>query len=231
MRREPFEAFVARRVEEQAPVLQEEHAVGDGERPLGALLREDDGGAGALDLCEEARGGVGIELRRRLVEQHEPRPHRQGGGQADPLELPARELVRPPSGQMGGAERVERGVHARPDLLRRRTEVLEPEGDVVAHERHEDLVLGILEDGRDRSREVGRARRARVAAADLDPTREPPAVEVRHEPGERADERRLPRARRAEQRDDLARLERHGHVGQGGRSDVRIRERQVLDAR
>ena len=49
--------------------------------------------------------------------------------------------------------------------------------------------------------------RPRVEAADLDPAGEAAAVEVRHEPGERAQERRLAAAGGAEQRDDLARVE------------------------
>ena len=47
---------------------------------------------------------------------------------------------------------------------------------------------GILEDGRDRAGELGRAGARRVSwPADLDPAGEAAAVEVRHEPGERAE--------------------------------------------
>ena len=59
----------------------------------------------------------------------------------------------------------------------------------------------------DASRELGRARSPGVAAFDLDPALEAAAVEVRDETGERAQERRLSRARRAEQGDDLAGLD------------------------
>ena len=73
--------------------------------------------------------------------------------------------------------------------------------------REDDLVLGILEEGRNRPREIGGARPPRVEPGHLDPACEPPAVEVRNEPGQRAQQRRLPRAGRPEQRDDLARLD------------------------
>ena len=62
---------------------------------------------------------------------------------------------------------------------------------------------------------AGRAR-ARVEPGDDDPAGEAAAVEVRHEPGERAQQRRLPGARGAEQRDDLARLELERDVASAG---------------
>ena len=65
-------------------------------------------------------------------------------------------------------------------------------------------VLRVLEHGRDRARELGRAHAARVVAADLDPPTEAAAVEVRHQPRKRADERRLPGPGGAEERHDLS---------------------------
>ena len=61
-------------------------------------------------------------------------------------------------------------------------------------------------------RRAPRDRSPGVAARDLDASLEAAAVEVRDEPGERAQQRRLARARRAEQRDDLARLDRERDV-------------------
>ena len=61
-------------------------------------------------------------------------------------------------------------------------DVLEAELELVLDAGHHDLVLGILEDGGDRSGQVARPCRPRVAAPDLDPTGEPAAVEVRHRP-------------------------------------------------
>jgi len=228
---EPGETLVERGVEQEAAVLEKDDAVGDGERPLGALLGEHDRRAERLDLGEQARGRLGVELGRRLVEQDELRPHGQGGREADPLQLPAGELVRAPPGQVLRADCPERAVHPWPDLRGRGAEVLEPERDVVAHERHEDLILRILEDRRDGAREVGRARMSRVQPPDLDAAGEAPAVKVRHEAGQRPQERRLPGPGRAEQRHDLARLDRQGHVRKGRCPDLRIRELEVFDPR
>ena len=98
-------------------------------------------------------------------------------------------------------------MYARPDLRGRRAEVLEPERDLVLDAAEDDLVLGVLEQRGDLVGEVGRAEAAGVAPGDLDAALETPAVEVRNEPSERAQERRLAGAGRPEQRHDLARLE------------------------
>jgi hypothetical protein len=44
---------------------------------------------------------------------------------------------------------------SRPDLGFWRAQILEPERDLVLDEGHHDLVLGVLEDRRDRSGKVG----------------------------------------------------------------------------
>ncbi len=71
----------------------------------------------------------------------------------------------------------------------------------------DDLILGILEEGCDLAGEIGGPEPPRVQAGDHDPALEAPAVEVRDEARERAQECRLARARRAEERHDLARLD------------------------
>ena len=75
--REPGEPVVAHGVGEDPAALHEEHAVGQGERPPGALLGENGRRAELADEGEEALGRLGIELRRRLVEEQEPRAKRK----------------------------------------------------------------------------------------------------------------------------------------------------------
>jgi hypothetical protein len=98
------------------------------------------------------------------------------------------------------------------DLGRRGAHVLEPEGDLGAHAREDHLVLGILEEACDGPGKIGRTSPARVEARDLDTAGEASSVEVRHESGERAQERRLARAGGPEEDDHLARLELEGHL-------------------
>ena len=125
-------------------------------------------------------------------------------------------------------DRLERLLGALPEALGLDAQVLEAEGDLVRDARHHDLVLRILEQRRHRAGELGRPRRARVPAVDGDAALEAPAVEVRHEPGERAQEARLARAGRAEQRDELARLDGERDVHER-RQLARVRERDPLD--
>jgi hypothetical protein len=120
-------------------------------------------------------------------------------------------------------------VHARPDLHRRRAKVLEPERDLVLDTAEDDLILGILEQRGDLVREIRWAETARVASGHLDPPLEPAAVEVRNEPGQGAEERRLAGARRAEERDDLARFDPERDVAERRPLHTGIRERQPFD--
>ena len=128
---------------------------------------------------------------------------------------------------MRGTDGVERLVNLCPDLRRRRAEVLEPERDLVRDPGHHDLVLRVLEDGRDRPDEVGRPGAARVEAADDDRPAEAAAVEVGHEPGERAQKRRLPAAGRAEHGDDLAVVDLDRDVLERGRARLRVGVRRA----
>ena len=77
--------------------------------------------------------------------------------------------------------------------------------------------------------ELGRPLEARVAAGDLHLADETPAVEVRDEAGQRAQERRLSGARGAEESDDFARLELEGHCIESGLDPVRIGEADRAD--
>ena len=129
---------------------------------------------------------------------------------------------------MGRADLTKRGGNLRPDLVGRDGDVLEPERDLVVDARHHDLVLRVLEDGRDDAGELGGAMGARVQPADLDPAREAAAVKVRHQAREGAQERRLAAAGRPEQRNDLAGVELERHVADG-RDATGIGEREALD--
>ena len=120
---------------------------------------------------------------------------------------------------------------ARQDLLERRAEVLEAEGDLCRDPRHHDLVLRVLEDRRDRPGQRGRMRAPRVEPGDHDPAREAAAVEMRHQPGERPHERRLPGPRAPDEEDDLTRLELEVDAVERRPIGARVRERQLLGAR
>ena len=210
-------------------MVDEEHAVAALERQRGPLLREKDRRAELAGEVEELFGALRIELRGRLVEQEQRGLESEHRGEAHPLELPGGQRLGPALGQPLSSHLCERCVHARPDLAGRPADVLEAEGDLVRDPAEDDLVLGILEEGCNLACEVGRAEPPGVPAGDHDPAPEPPAVEVRNEPRQRAEERRLARAGRAEQRHDLARLDPERDVRERGLLRARVGEREPLD--
>ena len=75
------------------------------------VRRADDRGAGLAGQPREEAGdgeGVGlVELRRRLVEEHDLRTRREGAGEGDPLPLAGGEAGDPLLGSFGEAHRVE----------------------------------------------------------------------------------------------------------------------------
>ena len=149
---------------------------------------------------DELVAGDRVELRGRLVEQHEPRPPGERRAERDALQLAAGQLVRRAVEQLLDAERERRLLHPARDRARPCAAVLEPEGELGAHRPEHDLRLGVLEQRPGHRGELRRAVLARVEPAGDDAARELAAVEVRHEPAGGAQERRLaatPTARRA----------------------------------
>jgi hypothetical protein len=220
-----------RRVEQHPAALDEEHAVGQPQDSRHPLLGQDDGRPGGRNRREEELRALRVQLRRRLVEQEQLRPQRERRRETDALQLSSRQLGRPPPGQVERVDRLERVLGARPDLGRRRAGVLEPEGDLVLDASHHDLILRVLEDGRDRPRELGGSSVTRIASADDDCAPEAPTVEVRNEPSERAQHRRLARAGRSEHDDDLAGTELEGEIPDSRYVCSRVGERETRDGR
>ena len=191
--RQPAQSLGLWRIDHDPPVLHEDDAVAALQRKGRPLLGDHDRAAERRREVEQRLRSLGVELRGRLVEQEEPRTESERRCNTDSLELAGGELVGLPAGEMLGAHPPERLEGANRDLERRHAEVLEAELELVLDAGHHDLVLGVLEDGRDRPGQVARPCRPRVAAPDLDPPGEPAAVEVRHQAGERAQQRRLSR--------------------------------------
>jgi hypothetical protein len=184
--RQPVQSLGLWRIDHDPPVLHEDDAVAALQRQGRPLLGDHDRAAERRREVEQRLRSLGIELRGRLVEQEEPRTKNERRCNTDTLELAGGELVGLPTGELLGAHPPERLEGANRDLERRHTEVLEPELELVLDAGHDDLVLGILEDGGDRPGQIARPGRPRLASFDLHPAREPAAVEVRHQAGERA---------------------------------------------
>ena len=197
------------------------------------MLREHDGGPPLLvDAAQDAQqlvAGDRVELGGRLVEQQQPRAARERCAEGDALELAARQLVGRALEQPGDTEGQRRLLHAARDRRGAPAAVLEREGQLRAHRAHDDLRLRVLEQrARDR-RQLRRAVRARVEAARDEPSGELPAVEVRDEPGRRAQQRRLARAGAAREHDELAGLDPQRDVGERRRGRAGIGVRHAIE--
>ena len=209
---EPLERLLARRIEHDAALVHEHDAIAAGEGAGRTLLGDEHGTRQMLDQVEERLCSVRIELRRRFVQQQEPGSQCERRGERHALQLSAGQLTGEAIRERFRADESQGLVHPRPDLVGRHADVLEAEGDLVRHLGHHDLILRILEHRGDDAGELRRARLPRVDPADDDAAREDTAVEVRDEPRERPQERRLPRTRRAEQGDMLAVADLQRHV-------------------
>jgi len=196
-----------------------------------AVVGDQDRDAKAHHVLEERIGGTGIELRRRLVEQQQPRPQCDRRREADTLQLASRELRDRAIGEVFGADCGERLVRAAHDVLRSGPDILEPERDLREHAREDDLLLGVLEDAGHRPGELGRPHCSRVEAGNLDAPFEAAAVKVRHEPRKCAQQRRLARAGRAEHGDDLACFDLQGDLAKRRGAGLRVGKREPVGTR
>ena len=225
---EPLDGVRSRRVESEHSVFEEQDTIRMRQGASHALLGQDDSRAQCIDGVEKGGGAVGVELRGRLVEEEKLRLECEGRGETDALELSAGELDSASLGQVRRADRFERAIDPSPDRSWLDADVLQPERDFVRDDRHHDLVLRILEHGGHGSRHLSRSDMTGVKTGDHDAALEPPTVEVRHEAGQRPQERRLPGTRWPEQRHALPGVELQRDAAQrcdGGR----VGERQPLD--
>ena len=214
----------------EASALREPHdaiGIADEIRPM---RDEEDRSARAqlLDrLADEARA-LPVEVRRRLVEDHEPRVAQERARQRDALTLTRRERApalaenRPVSGRQLFDEPVgagERGGGAYPCVVRRR--VSEP--DVVGR--------GGPKEGRSlrHPRDVRPPGRG-VALRQIDGSHADPPFRGLEQPEEEAGERALAGAARSDEDDRLARVELEVDRVEHSALASRIRERHTLEA-
>ena len=106
--------------------------------------------------------GDRVELRGRLVEQHERGPRGQRGAERNALEFAAGKLVNRTIEQLGDRERQRYLLNAARDCSAREAAVLEWEGKLSADRLHHDLRLWVLQQRSRDLRQVARAVLARV---------------------------------------------------------------------
>ena len=222
----PLEKAARRGVADDRAPIECDHAIRRAQAAFEAVLGEQDRRPPLLvepaQQREQLVAGDRVELRGRLVEREQPRAPGECGAERDTLELAAREIDRRALEQRLDAER-ERDLL---DPAGRRDgavpAILERERQLRADRAHHDLGLGILEQRADLAGERRRAVLAQIHAADLGAAVEVPAVEVRHEAGRDAEQRRLARRGAAGEHDELALGDLERQLAQRGRRRPRV---------
>ena len=100
----------------------------------------------ASDGVAHLHDPIGVEIGRRFVKDDEAWPHRDDGGERQPLLLPSRQSGRRVIQRHVKSHQVEGLAHARPDLFAGDAEVLATERDLIADPREHDLRVGVLQD-------------------------------------------------------------------------------------
>ena len=199
------------------PLVEDRHAVGDGERLLLVVGHKDRGDAELSLQREQLAAHVDAQLRveigKRLVEQQHLGLDRDGASERDTLLLATRELARAARPEFAEPDEVERGGGPALDLRAREPAFLQPECHVLPH-RHMRPQGVVLEHHPDIALPRGHA--GHVLTADANRTR------LRlEESREQAQQSGLAGTRRAEEGEELSRLDRDADVGQHARLSVR----------
>ena len=149
-----------------------------------------------LQLRSHLHAQLGVEVRERLVEEEHVRLAHERPGEGDALPLTTGELVRPAREQLLAADDRRGLAHPRRGVSLGHVADEQPEADVLGHvEVREERVA--LEDHRHVP--AAGAQLGDVASADQDP-----AGRRLLEPGDEAQQRRLPAARRPQDDEELA---------------------------
>ena len=117
-----------------------------------------------------------------------------------------------------------------PIVVRGVAQVLETERRLAIGPAHHELRLGVLEDEPDMPGELARAVVARVEAGGGHPPAQLAAVEVRHEAERRPQQRRLARARAADQQHELTGVDAQVDAVQGRRRGAGVAVGDALEA-
>ena len=186
-----------------------------------AVFGDDDGRTEVVheprDRGEHLFGGGGVERGGRFVEHEHAWVGGQHGADRDALLLAARQRAERPVAERGEPEEVERLLDALAHHVGRQRELLHPVRELFLDGVGDESGERVLADDADDVGELARRMRARVATVDEHAAREVAAGEVRDQPVDRAEQRRLADARPADDEHELAFGDREVDVAEHGR--------------
>jgi hypothetical protein len=207
-----------------------DHSAGEDQRARAQLRRvrqvvgdHQDGHVQAeQDLGQLAASGR-VQVGGRLVQDEDLRFHRQYGRHRDPAALAETEVLRRAAGDVEHADGLQGPLHPLVEFGAAQAQVGGAERDVLADGRHEELVVGVLEDDADPAPDLPQA--LLVLGVDELAAHVHRAETAVQDPVEVQDEGRLARPVGAEQRHALALADGDVHAVQGlGAVGVGVRE-------
>ncbi|KAF5042163.1 hypothetical protein DSECCO2_515470 [anaerobic digester metagenome] len=167
VRQRPERGFV----QDETTLVHHQAAVGILGHLLQVMLDQQDGDALALEPaeCLEHLPPPGrIEVRGRFVQYQQAGTHCERAGDRDALSFTAREGHDHPVGKVPDSHSLQGVLDPRTDLVPWQSQVLRPEGDVLAHGHAEELQVGVLEDHGDALCELRDAEGTRQLPVDCD---------------------------------------------------------------
>ena len=229
----PAEELGRSAVEADPAALHRHHPVGGGKAALEPVFGQQHRHPPLLvqppQQPDQLVAGDRVELRGRLVEQHQPRSRDQRRRQGNPLQLAAREGVDGALEQVRDCQR-QRHLLDRPGAIRRRIAAqLERQLQLGRDRGRDDLRLRILGDIADRGGELAGTGAERIEAGDRHRALDLAAVEVGHEAAGRFQQRRLARGRAPGEQGELARRDRYRNLAQRRSLGVRVGVAEPLD--
>src|SRR5439155_23714629 len=169
-----------------------------------------------------------IEKRRWLIKYDNAWLHRQNPGQGHSLLLAPRELVRSQFLQRGSARDFHRLINPLPNLVPAESEVLRTERDVLLDRQSKQLILGVLENVADSSRQFARRLCRDVKSINHQFSCPFPLVEVWNEPIEATAQASLAAATGASEEDKFVFTYREVYSLDGRFLRTRVIESEIL---
>ena len=225
--------FAGRAVEYQFSLVEHNYATAVLREQRNLLLDYHHGDAGRpihfAQCFEHKRRRRRVERRCGFIEHQHTRTQRKNGGDGHLLLLAARKRGNFTVVQILDTHRFKRLLHARGNFFVRHAEVLQPEQQLIAHIRRDELSVDILQHTSHQARHVGQGNLARIA-----PINQACAIQlarevVRHGARHHGRQRRLTGTRWADNTHELALGHSERYVFERAALRTGIRERHIFD--
>ena len=179
----------------------------------------------AQDIQQPARG-CRVEVRERLVDHEQARPHHQRARHRQQLLLSAGKPGRLTTREGPDSGALHHLADTPANLAAIEPQVLGTERQLPLHAGAHDLLGGILQHGPHEERDLPQAHLRCWTSLQAHASGQVSAIRVRDQAVDRPDQGALPTARWASHQEDLSRFEAHGEVAHSGLCGTSVSERE-----